>query len=86
MTHCSLHDLLHGAREGSCHAKPTIVEDIHGHFEPFSLLCYREKEREGGGGGVGEGGREGEEEKGENNQLNIKEIIHMYVDQQKQWE
>ena len=43
MTYSSLHDLLHGAREGSCHAKPTIIEDIHGNFEPFSLLCYQER-------------------------------------------
>ena len=61
MTHRSLHDLLHGAREGSCHAEPTIVEDIHGHFEPFSLLCYGERERERGEGREGARERKREE-------------------------
>ena len=40
---CVIHRFLdavfHGPTECGCHPKPTIVQDVHGHFESTTFAC-----------------------------------------------
>lgn len=40
-THGFGDDSLHGAREGGRHAKPAVVQDVHGYFETSAQLSQQ---------------------------------------------